>query len=320
LSSQGDFTTTFDLKGFPLSVLSEQIRPLLDLDPTSGSFDLSVTHKRHKGEEQGEATFLFSDLRPGSAQADTALPLALLANNQDQMQVLIPLSTKSDTPLFKQTVALFQTQIVKAGVAPLLLAGAEFADLQERQFITFPEGLSELDVLGDNDVHETLQHFADLLAERPHLGLVLNGMADPTHDRAVIQKALEEKERKRIALKNEQRLEEWQKKEQIKEQTLKAQQAAAPPGKIIERNIPAQDGPPAPLQPEPVTVSETTLQDLAQERALQVYDFYATLPGIASGRITLQDKTRISEAESPGNRVLIELKPVFQNIHNIEMP
>ncbi len=311
LNSQGDFATTLDLKEFPLSILSEQIRPLLDLDPTSGSLDLTLNHKRHKGEEQGEASLLFSDLRPGSAQADTALPLALLANNQNQMQMLIPISTKSATPLFKQTVALFQTQIVKAGVAPLLLAGAEFADLQERQFIAFPAGLSELDVLGDDDVQETLQHFADLLAERPRLGLVLTGMADPIHDRAVIQKALEEKESKRITQKNEQRLEEWQKKEKIKEQALQAQQAAAPPGKIIERNIPAQDGPPPPLHPEPVTVSEATLLDLAQERALQVYDFYATLPGIASGRITLQDKTRISEAESPGNHVLIELKPVF---------
>jgi hypothetical protein len=130
----------------------------------------------------------------------------------------------------------------------------------------------------------------------------------------LIQNALQQKESKRISQKNEQRLEEWQKKEKIKEQALQAlqaQQAAAPPGKIIERNIPAQDGPPPPLHPEPVTVSEATLLDLAQERALQVYDFYATLPGIASGRITLQDKTRISEAESPGNHVLIELKPVF---------
>lgn len=323
LTRQGDFTTDFNLKGFPLLLLAEQISPLLDLNPDSGSFDLSLKHTRQTGEEQGEATFLFTGLRPGSAQADTALPLALLADNKDQMQVLIPMTTNSATSLFKQTVAIFQTQIVKAGVAPLLLAGTEFADLQDRQFVTFAAGSSELDVIGDENIQVTLQHFADLLAARPHLGLVLTGMADPIHDGAVILKALEEKERKRVAQKNEQRLEEWQKKEKIRQQTqqaLQAQQAAAAPGKILEQNIPAEDGPPAPLSPEPVTVSDTTLQDLAQERALQIYDFYATLPGIASGRIALQEKTRLSEAEAAGNQVLIDLKPVFQNIHHIEMP
>jgi len=312
LTSEGDFTSDLVLKGFPLQLLSEQISPLLDLNPDSASLDLTVKHNRQAGEEQGEANLLFTGLRPGSVQADTALPLALIADSRDQIQLLIPLPADSVQPLFTQTVAILQTMRAKAAVAPFLLAGAEFADLRNNQFISFPAGLSELDEIGNSDARKNLQQFAALLAARPHLGLILTGVADPIHDRAVIQQALEEQESKRVALKNKQRLEEWLKEQKIKKQAQQAQQTAAPQGKITERDIPPQDTPPVALSPDPITVSDTTLLDLARERALHIYDFYAALPGIASRRISIQEQSKVSETGTPGNQVLIELQYVEQ--------
>ena len=303
----GNYTTTFSLKGFPLLPLAAQITPLLDIDPDSGSFDLSSNFTMKNGEEQGEATFLFSGLRPDSTESDTALPLALLADSRNQMKLLVPLAKNSTQPLLKQTIATFQTLMVKAGVAPLLLAGTEFANLQDKQSLPFPTGQSTFDGSGSNK--ETLRRFAGLLTAHPHLGLTLTGMADPVHDRAAMLKILEEKEKKRVALKNEQRLQEWQKKQKEKEKR-QAPPQTPPPGKIIEQDIPIHDPQPALLKPEPVTVSDTTLHDLAQERALQVFDFFTTDLGIASKRIRLQEKGKLSAPETAGNQVSIGLQHI----------
>jgi hypothetical protein len=226
--------------------------------------------------------------------------------------------------------------MVKASVAPLLLAGTDFTDLQDKQSIQFPTGQSILEVshsgsgdeqgrpdavgagagvsasprLPGGNGQETLRRFAALLAAHPHLGLTLTGMADPVHDRAAILKILEEKEKKRVALKNEQRLQEWQKKQKEKEKRQTPPQAPSP-GKIIEQDIPLRDAQPVLLKPEPVTVSDATLYDLAQERALHIYDFCTTDLGIASGRISLQEKSQLSTPETAGNQVTIGLKPLF---------
>lgn len=309
LTSPVNFTARLDLKGFPLLSLSPQITPFLDINPQSGSFDLSLTHKRRNGEEGGEAAFLFVALRPASAQSDTALPLALLADSRDQVKLLIPLAKDNAQPLFNQTLAAFQTLMVKASVSPLQLTGAEFADLEARQHVEFPAGQSELDI---NTGGPTLRRFTALLAAHPRLGLTLTGMADPIHDRAAILKSLEEKERTRVALKNEQRMQEWQSRQKQRQEAALQAPPAPAQGKIIEQDIPVRDSPPAPLSPEPVTVSDTTLHDLAQERALQVYDFCTTDLGIASARISLQEKSALSLPETPGNRVMIGLRYVEQ--------
>ena len=308
LTSGGNYTTKLNLSGFPLLPLAAQITPLLDINPEAGSFDLSCTQTLQNGKEQGEAAFLFSGLSPGSAQSETALPLALFADSQDQMKLLVPLAKNSARPLLEQTIATFQALTVKAGVAPLLSAGAEFTDLHDKQSVQFPPGQSTFDVSRNSNGQETLRRFAALLAAHPHLGLTLTGMADPIHDRAAILKTLEEKERKRVALKNEQRLQAWQKKQKGKQQ---APPQIPLPGKIIEQDIPVQYARPALLQPEPVTVSNAMLYDLAQERALQVYDFCTTDLGIASERISLHEKSQLSTPEAAGNLVKIGLKPLF---------
>jgi hypothetical protein len=59
-----------------------------------------------------------------------------------------------------------------------------------------------------------------------------------------------------------------------------------------------------------VKVPDTMLHDLAQERALQIYDFLTATLGISSRRITLQDKTVLSDPGTIGNQVLINLQPL----------
>jgi len=110
-----------------------------------------------------------------------------------------------------------------------------------------------------------------------------------------------------VALENEQRLQKWRNRQK---QKLQPAPPVPVPGKILEQDIPKQEPPPAPLAPEPITVSDTVLQDLAQERALQVYDFCTTDLGIASQRITLQEKASLAPPETPGHQVQIEFKYV----------
>jgi len=326
LTPEDSFSTRLEVTGLPLSTLAAQIGPLLDINPKSGSVNFSFTHNRHNGEEQGEARYLFTGLRPNSAQSATALPLALLTDEKEQVKLIVPLAKDSPQPLLNQTIAAFKTLRVKAEISPFLLTGTEFVDLQDTRQIFFPPGQSTLEIVADKDLPEhpdakepqskatrekTLHRFADLLTNRPRLGLLLTGMADPVQDRAAIQNELEEKEKKRTAKKNEQRLQEWQKKQKQKQQALANKPPQIPvQGKIVEEDLGPQDAPPALLAPEPVKVPDSMLHDLAQERVLQVYDFLTSNLGIASGRITLQEKTVLSNPETIGNQVLIGLQPL----------
>jgi len=315
LHDQDTFATKLEVNGLPLSSLAAQIVALLDINPKSGSVNLSLTHTRQNGEEHGEARLLCTALRPGSSQSATALPLALLTDGNNQLTFLTPLAKNSPQPLFNQAVAAFQTLMVKAEISPLLLAGAEFTDLQENRQVLFIAGRSAMaaasEAQNDANGEKTLQRFADLLTARPHLGLVFTGMADPVQDRAAMQQELEEKEKKRTAKKNEARLQEWQKKQKLKQQIPPKAPQVATSGKIIEEDIPPQEAPPAILAPIPVNVTDTMLHDLAQERVLHVYDYCTANLGIASQRITIQEKTVLSDSGSTGNQVVIELRAIY---------
>jgi hypothetical protein len=313
LSGGGDFlnsgdivSTRLDLSGLPLSSLTTRIKPHLDIDPKAATLNLSYSCALDQGKEQGEAQFLFTALRPGSTESAASLPLALLTDDRDQIKFPVPLDKTNTQPLMMQAIAAFQTLMVKAEIAPLLLAGPEFADLDDRRRILFPAGKSTLE--GDGEGQKNLRRFAGLLAARPHLGLTLTGMADPLHDRIAIQTELEEKEKKRTAQKNEQRLREWQEKQKQKQQTTTKTPQLPAPGKIIEEDLPKQEAPPALLAPEPVIITDTNLHDLAQERVLSIYDFCTTDLGIASERITLQEKTVLSPQGETGRQVFIGLK------------
>ncbi len=316
LSGTGDFlgsgnvlSSRLELSGLPLSGLTTRIKPLLDIDPKAATLTLSSSRALDQGEEQGEARFLFTALRPGSTDSATALPLALLTDDRDQIKFSAPLDKTTTQPLMTQTIAAFKTLMVKAEIAPLLLAGPEFADLDDRRRILFPAGKSTWE--GDGEEQKNLRRFAGLLAARPHLGLTLTGMADPLDDRTAIQTELEEKEKKRTSQKNEQRLRDWQERQRQKQQTKTKTPQLPVPGKIIEEDLPRQEAPPAPLAPDPVTVTDTKLHDLAQERVLAVYDYCTTDLGIASERITLQEKTVLSPQGETGRQVFIGLRPLY---------
>ncbi len=324
--SPEEISTRLEITGLPLSALTPQIEPLLDINPGAGSVTLLFTRQRHKGEEQGEAGFLFTGLQPASARSVAALPLALLSDEKDQIKLIVPLPDSSSQSLLDLALAAFQTLIIKADISPLLLTGPEFIDLEHSRQILFPPGQSTLatDTDKDNPDHpetreshskasgeKILRRFADLLTRHPRLGLLLTGMADPVRDRAAIQNELEQKEKSRTAQKNEQRLQEWQKKQKQKQQDLAGKPPQIPAqGRIIEENLGPRDAPPAILAAEPVHVPDSMLHDLAQERALQIYDFLTGNLGIASKRVTIKEKTILGNSEIAGNQVRIGLQPL----------
>ncbi len=314
LTHSGDFTTQLDLKGFPLQSLEAQIIPLLDIDPKTGSLDLSLRHQYHKGEEQGEATILCTGLRPHSARADSALPLALLSDTHQQMRLQVPLVASDTRPLFIKALTALQTLLVKATVSPWLLAGDDFSALQEQRFVLFSAGQSELDTISQ----DSLRSFVELLAVHPQLGLTLTGLADPIQDRAAILQLIEEKEKTRVARINEQQLQQWEARQQEAKQQEARQQkkqlAAAKtpkpvtqPGKIIEQDIFPIEARPVPIPPEPASAPDAVLHDLARERAMQVYDYFTTKMGIDSKRISLEEATQLGTTETPGTQVIIGL-------------
>lgn len=301
-------TSRLELRDLPLAGLGSQITPLLDVEVKDATVSLSVNRVPEQENDPAETRLLLTAIRPGTPESVTALTLALLTDHRDQINLSLLPAEHRNQPLIRRAIATFNTLMVKAELTPFRLAGPEFADLDGHRQIRFTAGRS---VLTESDDHQqTLRRFADLLAARPHLGLILTGMADPLHDRAAIQAELEEKEKKRVARINQQLQKEWQERQKRKTENQTTAPPPPIPGQIIEEDIPLQEPPPVLLAPEPVMVSDSKLHDLAQERLLATYDFCTTNLGIASKRITLQEKTVLSQGET-GGQVLIGIRPLY---------
>jgi hypothetical protein len=234
--------------------------------------------------------------------------LALLSDQRQQIQLRIPLTSADPRPLPLNAISTLRDMLTQAANSPWTATGDAFSDLQDRRFVLFAAGQSELDEISQ----ESLRPFLELLTAHPQVGLTLTGMADPVQDRAFIFQQLQEKEKIRVDGINEQRLRQWEERQQ-KRQLAAANRAksGAPPGKIIEPERPPAEPRPTPILPESVSVPDALLQVVAKERALQVYDYFTSKLGSDSRRIFIEETTKPGNDEEPGTQVVIGLKAVI---------
>lgn len=289
-----------NLSHFPLTAFSKQ----LETSPfysNKATLDLTLNMTENVTQFSSKNEIQIKNLRAASANSDTALTLALLADTDDRFSLNIPIATGSQS-LFNETITNFQTTVIRASYAPLLL-DRRFKDLQDQPLISCTPGSNTIAPAGQ----ETLKRYAELLNAHPGLMLQLTGMADGKLDRTVLQKIQEELEEQRVETINNQELAKYRQKQQ-------ALKTVASGTTIKEEDIAKEDLPGyTPLLPNPVHIQDKTLVELALERGQLAAEFCIRNLGIAPQRIHVTNKGVIA-SEPPSNGVHITIKTLVRNI------
>jgi outer membrane protein OmpA-like peptidoglycan-associated protein len=289
------------ISGFPLRELDKQLKsvPVIH-DIATLELQLKMTESLSQFNSNNEMSI--KNLRATSANSNTALALAFLKDTNDTFSFNVSIDDSSRS-LVKESIASFQTTVIKASYAPLLL-DRRFKDLQDKEFISFQPGSNKIDKSG----RETLTRYAELLNEHPGLRLLITGMADEKKDRPVLLKAQKELEQQRIDKVNDRGLVEYRKKQR--------EMSAVQPGNTLkEEDIPKEDlAGYTPLLPNPVHISDDELLELAKERSLIVYDYCAHSLDITPQRLTIKNRPILS-GDTLSNGARIDIKTLINTVH-----
>jgi len=293
-SDVSDTRARIQLTNFPLATLEKQLQSI-PVKTTAATLDLNTNLTENQSTFSSKTEMLIKNLKPRSIISDTALALAFLKNEEEIFPMSIVIDDGSQ-PLLKEGLASFQTTLIKASYAPLLL-DRKFKDLQDKDLIVFLAGSNKIDRTG----RQTLARYASLLENHPGLGLVLTGMADAKSDREVLQKQLETAEQQRVDAENTKNRAEYRQKQQ-------AIRAIQPGQALQEEDIAQKDlAGFKPLLPKQVQVSDKELLRLAKERSLLVYDACIHSLGISPKRVVIAGKNIISmNPLSNGVRITIK--------------
>lgn len=304
----GNFS--FSLTDFPIADFHEQLSPLLDIDTSKGTFSLKKSSHWEDNQISSSGTVSLTGLVPESPTSESALPLALLTDQENTFDLDFSLTSQEPTSksvLFDEIIARFHKLIVKSSVSPLLLAAGDFTDLIDGEFVEFKPGKPVMSKNGS----KTVERYSDLLAANPNIGFSISGYYDSKIDSDAMKMALEKAESERVAKVNKSRLEKWQAQKKGYEK-ISAQKKAQnlKEGKIAEQDIPPkflQEF--IPIQPEQVTVSKKMLEDLSDKRVGIVYLYFTDQLTIEPERVTIVDQEHISPAPNTHSRnVSIRIK------------
>lgn len=284
-------TYNFKLTDYPLKNLSSQLQPVSDINIEAASISLSLSSEWKAGKQHQVLQATLSQLRAPSPDADTALPLALLSNDKDELEMDFSLEAPAlaNTSLFDNLTGNFQKLTIKGNLSPLLLTKGDFSDLIDNEFIDFKPGQFMLSDKG----RTTLTRYGALLVAHPNIKLSLSGGVSPGPDRESLYNQLKKDERLRIEKVNEELFAKWQKnKEEYEVEVSDKENNTLSKGEISESNIPTKvlSGF-RPLLPEPVVVDNEMLFDLAEKRLDIIKQHFMTQLSLAKGRVEIKQQS-----------------------------
>jgi len=163
------------LNDFPLHTLGKQLEGS-GLKTEAASVSLQAKYLENDSGTSSSADLTISNIQPTSTKTDTALALALLKNSNGTFALSVQQNDSSKS-LFQEVLDSFQTTVIRASYAPLLL-DREFKDLQDNNFISFHPGTNKINTAGK----ELAIRYSELLAAHPALGLLITGLADTRVD------------------------------------------------------------------------------------------------------------------------------------------
>jgi len=301
LSPQPEATFQLKLNALPLAEFTEQLQGEQEISNESGTINLALDASLSTTTYKQEAKLTLDDIRARSLDSDIALTLALLSSPSGLIHLQIGSETNSGTlpgTTFEAALLQLQTLAVKASLSPLLLATGDFTDLIGHEIIGFEPGEFMLTPAG----RQTLNRYAALLIQHPHIGLRLTGGLDRKKDEEALIRQQQEAEQKRVANENKKRFALWEQKKAEYDRRIAAQQQTAATGNTFtETDIPRDFLTEfEPLKPVPIIIDEEMLQDLAEHRKAVLRDHFTTQLTLAPERIQI-DNAPIIDANTVNN-------------------
>ncbi len=177
LQNTSSVRARFGLTDFPLHSFAEQLSTISVVTENT-SVSLQSNYTEEDSTIACTSKLNITGLVPTSGDSDTALPLALLNNSSNSFSQTLQMKSRNRS-LFQESLDTFQTSMIRASYAPLLL-DPEFGDLQEKGFIPFQTGTNSISPAGK----EILIRYSALLSAHPTTSLSITGMADNKTDRA----------------------------------------------------------------------------------------------------------------------------------------
>ncbi|WP_163336863.1 DUF748 domain-containing protein [Desulfopila sp. IMCC35008] len=308
LTAQGN--SLFNMKGYPFPSFHEQLTGQTDIDTSQGELSVTTRSDWNNGIVNEQNQLLFTRVQPDSISSDTAFTIALLTDAERRFELLVTKKhkiTEGSEPLLDATLTTFGKFMVKAAVSPFLIASGDYADMADNEYAEFLPGQIALSGHG----RESLTRYSSLLSTHPQIGIIVTGGADKKIDTAALQEQLEQAEMERVGIENDKRRKKYEAARQEYFQKLQqAEQANGSTSQIVEQNLPAELLQPfTPIEPEPVLIDHKMLQNLAQQRARVIVDFFTDKLALEPERITISERPRITDSDTSGaNKVFFRLQ------------
>ena len=309
--------TIFSAQSLPLNLFSKQIaEKIKDIDLSKGTVSVQSSTEFSNSETRQSAKFVASNLLPRVSGSSAALALSLMTDPDGTLVVEMETDGEKNTTLLSESLSTIGTSIIKTSINPMLLAGDEFKDLVDNQFISFSPGSTQM----SGESIERLNRFSEFLGSHPLIKLKITGYVDKVEDYDAIYKNLVELERKQTDQKNQLLKKEWEKQKQA-EKLLIEQQLAEQNGEIKETDIPVNRFPEfVPEAPGQVEVTDTMLQILAIEREKNTIRFLVDQLSVPLNQVEQADveMNRLKNDESY-SRVDISLSDLYAETITKEM-
>ena len=309
--------TNFAAQSLPLNLFSKQItQKIKDIDPSKSTISVQSSATYSTDGPRQSATVVVSNLLPKDSGSSTALALSLLTEPDGTFVIDIGSEEDEKRVILNEMLSSVGTAILKTSINPMLLAGDEFKDLMDNQYISFSPGSSQI----TSESIERLNRFSEFLGAHPYIKLKIIGYVDKVEDYNAIYNNLVELERTQTDQKNKMLRQEWEKQKEA-ENKLIEQQLAEQNDEIKETDIPENKIPEfVPEAPRQVDVSDTMLQILAMEREKNTIGFLVDQLSVPASRVEHEDPefNRVKNDESY-SRADISLSDLYSENMNKEM-
>lgn len=177
LQDKNSVRARFSLTEFPLDAFAEQLSDI-SLETENTSISLQSHYNESESTIDSTARMHITGMTSTSSSSDTALALALLNDSSNSFTQTMKMDNR-ERSLFQESLDTFQTSVIRASYAPLLL-DQNFGDLQKIDLIPFQIGTDSINPTGK----EILIRYSELLSAHPGISLSITGMADAKIDRA----------------------------------------------------------------------------------------------------------------------------------------
>jgi hypothetical protein len=175
-------TAALELEGLPASALTAFAARAFGRGLASGQVALTIEQRQVNGQYHGSVQVRARELSlaPGGTALPLELALALLEDADGRVALRAPLAVDAEDALGAALAQALRDELERLAAEPFATLGAAVGDSGERlERLEFVAGSADADAA----LEAALDRFAEALAARPRLAVVLPAAFHPVHDR-----------------------------------------------------------------------------------------------------------------------------------------